>query len=171
MKIKLLLLTIIIFTWQSYYAQVNIHFDGVKDYENGRRIAYFQISGIQDDVQAYYVQKHLINNENVFRFKIYKGNEFNRKGMFESKSGMNEAYFENKINNIIAEYNNKKNNSVNLREFYLNVFEIDNMPKYIDTGNRQEDVLKFKDKFEKWKQENPKEYNLIRNIQLDIFIQ
>jgi hypothetical protein len=168
-KILPLLLTTIFLNGISQISEFT--FEGVKDYDNGYRIAYFHLAGISDDAQAYYLQKQLLTDNKVKRFIIYKGNTQNRRGMIECKSELNETKIKNKLNNIISTYENLKNESPNLREFYLKIFEINNMPKYINTGNRKEDVLKFKDKFETWKQNNPEKYNLIRNIQLDIFIQ
>jgi len=171
MKKLLLLFYLSIFTLSGFAQITNINFDGVKDYDNGYRIAYFQVSGINDDAQAYFIQKELIKDSEIKRIVIYNGNRQNRKGMLECKSNIDENILKNKMNDALNTFFQLKNNSSNLREFYLSIFNINNMPEYHDTGNRQEDVLKFKDEFERWKQENPDKYSLIRNIQLDIFIQ
>ena len=142
-------------------------FEGEKTYPNGKKIAYFHLQNIKDQHQAYYVQTHI----DVQRFSVVKYSTSTIYCMTECDKNINEDILRNKINQEINDYNSKFSESTNLREFYLELYSINNMPEYIDTNNRREDVLKFKEKFEIWKTNNPEEYKKIQSISIDIFIQ
>lgn len=132
------------------FAQINLfQFEGVKDYPNGNRIAYFAIEGIKENPEAFYVQTKMINNTDVFRFFIYEG-ETQRRCMIECLSAIDEKTITERINTLIANYIKEK-------ELYSN--KTSDFPELINTGNPQEDNAKYDEAKRKWIEENPEKYN------------
>ena len=170
-KITTILVLVLLLCNANTFSQVSsFQFEGAKHYENGNTIAYFFVNGISDNHQAYYIQNKLRNNSLINRFFVYPYKNGTNRCMIECSQEINENSLQTLINNSIEEYNNLYSQSENLRKFYLNLYNIDDMPEYIDTGNRKEDVISFKEKFNIWKEQNPKKYALIRTVPIDTFI-
>ncbi len=146
-------------------------FEGAKNYENGNTIAYFYVDGITDNHQAYFVQNELRKESSINRFFIYPYKNGTNRCMIECSENVNESAIQTYINENIEKYNTLYSESHNLRGFYLDLYSIPDVPKYIDTGNRKSDVLSFKEKFEIWKAQNPEKYKFIRGVSIDTFIQ
>ena len=163
---------VLLFGSTNSFSQISpFNFDGVKNYDNGNTIAYFYVNGISDDNQAFFVQNELRKETLINRFFIYPYKNGVNRCMIDCSQELNENEIKDLINSKIEQYNTEFSKAKNLREFYLNLYSITNMPKYEDTGNRQDDVLKVKKEFEIWKNQNPDKYSLIRTIQIDTFIQ
>jgi len=171
-KITNALALVLLLCGTNVFSQINsFEFEGAKNYENGNTIAYFFVNEISDNHQAYFIQNQLRNESLINRFFIYPYKNGTNRCMIECSQQLNESSIQTLMNNSIVNYNKLFSESLNLREFYLNLYEISNMPEYIDTGNRKSDVLSFKEKFEIWKEQNPEKYLLIRTISIDTFIQ
>jgi len=171
-KITTALALILLLCGINAFSQISsFEFEGAKNYDNGNTIAYFFVNGFSDNHQAYFVQNELRKETSINRFFIYPYKNGTNRCMIECSQQLNESSIQTLINNSITKYNKVFSESPNLREFYLNLYEINNMPEYTDTGDRKSDVLTFKEKFEEWKEQNPEKYLLIRNIQIDTFIQ
>jgi len=170
-KITAILALVLLFGSINAFSQINsFQFEGAKNYENGNTIAYFFINGISDNHQAYFVQNELRKETLINRFYIYPYKNGTNRCMIECSQQINESSLQTLINSSIEKYNELFSQSNNLREFYLDLYSIDNMPKYIDTGNRENDVISFKEKFNIWKEQNPEKYLQIRTIPIDTFI-
>jgi len=171
-KITTALALVLLLCGTNVFSQINsFEFEGAKNYENGNTIAYFFINGISDNHQAYFVQNELRKETLINRFFIYPYKNGTNRCMIECSQQLNESSIQTLINNSIVNYDKLFSESPNLRDFYLNLYSINNMPEYVDTGDRKSDVLSFKEKFNKWKEQNPDKYMLIRTIPIDTFIQ
>ena len=171
-KITTILVLVLLLCNTNTFSQINsFQFEGAKNYENGNTIAYFFINGVSDNHQAHFVQNKLRNETLINRFFIYPYKNGTNRCMIECSQQINEGSLQILINNSIEKYNELLSQSNNLRDFYLNLYSIDNMPTYIDTENRKSDVLAFKEKFNIWKEQNQKKYLLIKTIPIDTFIQ
>jgi hypothetical protein len=166
-----IVLVLLMFSTNTFSQVCSFQFEGAKNYDNGTIIAYFFVNGIADNHQAYFVQSELRKETSINRFFVYPYKNGSNRCMIECSQQINESDIQTLINNSIVKYNKLFSESENLREFYLDLYSISNMPKYIDTGDRRNDVLSFKEKFAIWKEQNPDKYQLIRTIPIDTFIQ
>ena len=173
MKKTTTILVLILLFWNiDTFSQISsFQFEGTKTYETGNKIAYFYVNGITDNHQAHFVQNELRNKSSINRFFIYPYKNGTNRCMIDCSENINESTIKAYINESINHYNLSYSQATNLREFYLNLYAIKDMPKYNDTGNRKSDVLSFKEKFTVWKEQNPKKYLLIKTIPIDTFIQ
>jgi len=163
---------VLFFISTNIFAQVeDFQFESPKKYPNEKIIAYFHLQGIMDNHQAFFIQTNIVDNEGIERFSFLSRKNQEYYCMTECLGDIDEDKLKELINQEIENYNKEIAESNNLREFYLKLYSINDMPEYIDTGDRKADVIKFKENFEIWKSEHAEEYKKIRTINIDIFIQ
>jgi len=143
MKNKLMFLIVVIAFMQltvNVFSQIKpFTFEGVKDYDNGARIAYFYIEGFDYMKEARYIEKEMLNLPEVKRFFIYEGVGKNR-CMIEANSYVNEEFIMNAINKIILKFPDN----------YKDFNKKDNFPKFIDTGNPKLDNENYQKAKSEW---------------------
>ena len=79
-------------------------FESYKDYNNGKRIAYFSIEGIKDLKEQNLIRRYLLEDSNIFRLNIqFEDNQY--RCMIETTPDFDEV----KIRNLINEFIYKRN--------------------------------------------------------------
>jgi len=157
----------------SSYAQISsVKLESFKDYDNGTRIGYYQIEGIKDINEQYFIQKELRKEESVSKFFLYdKENGYNR-CMIKTNNNLNEIDLTKLIDLKIKNYNSLKNAKYNSKwEFYKIIYDIpEDCPilKYTEINEDNKDV--FISEMKEWKASNFEKYNEIKHLKNEIEI-
>lgn len=76
-------------------------FESYKDYDNGKRKAYFKIKGINYAKDAAYIQEKMLLISEVKKFVVYDSENGLNKCMIEASNSVNEEFIKDKINSIL----------------------------------------------------------------------
>ena len=165
------LLLTILFIGSMVFSQINeFQFEGPKTYPDGKKIAYFHITGVKGNIEAYYIQNNIVDLPEINRFYIYSDDGAGRRCMFEGKSSVDELFIRKSINDLILEFNKQKeDNKDNLLKYYINLLKITDFPEYINTGNEQLDNGNYKGDIESWALLNPNSFKMLEPVLTDIF--
>lgn len=160
-----------VFIWNIGNSQINnFQFEGCKDYEDGSRIAYFYISGLNSIHQAVFVQKELRKHELVLRFYIYQSNTDSNRCMIETYKDINEGDIRKMINDVIGQYEEFKMQFKDDKwEFFKIVYEIpEDFPlfKYYPLTDANRD--NFIEETKIWMDKNPDKFKEIKHLKNEI---
>ena len=164
-----LLFIILISTVLFSSAQIQkFSFEGSKIYPEGNQISYFNVKGIKDKTEAFFIQKKFLKNEEVIRFHIYEGSPINR-CMMESSRELDEEYIYNQLKSYQENYRNiKKNNPKEYSKLLRDLYDIQDFPYYKSTGNKQKDDASFATEYANWKNNNPEKNKIIQHIRFEL---
>ena len=160
-RITLLLLCVINFSFA--FSQIKeFTFDGSKTYPNGSRIAYFTVEGITDNIEAMYVQNQMKKTTGIYRIHIYSGTD-KRNCMIDCSDTIAEKYIYQSMNRIISACKSERALfSKNPIDFYIQVLDIKDFPKNIETGNKITDLENYKIAIKNWGITNPEKYKIMQ---------
>ena len=173
MKRTFILITVL-FLSTYIFAQIKISkFEGVKDYNNGHRIAYFYIEGLNNNKELInYISSEFRTDENYSRFIIYPSTNTTLKNrvMMEANVPINTNQLSLKLNQLYQHYSKIKSKYPNDKQnFYIELYNVQDFPIYIDTGNEKQDEEIYEQRKKEWIKNNPKKFNKIKHLSLDIF--
>jgi len=162
----------VLFLSMQVFTQVTITaYEGVKDYDNGHRIAYFYIQNLKNDKDfVSYLQAELKNDKDFSRFIIYPQNEKGNRVMMEANYPVTNSQLSSIINTFYKRYYQLKSKYPNDKQsFYLELYNVQDFPVYIDTGNEKQDEENYENRKQEWIKNNPERFKKIKHLSLDIF--
>ncbi len=102
---KLFILFGLVFFAFNLFAQIKpFKFDGVKDYNNGHRIAYFYIEGINSENEAIYIQNNMVTLDEIYRFQFFAKKDNKNYVMVECDQNVDEKYIFDLMNQFYSIY-------------------------------------------------------------------
>ncbi len=160
MKIKsLFLLMATVFSLNGYGQIDTIHFYGVKYYTEGNMIAYFYLNGIDCKKQSDFISEQMKQVSIVNRFVInYQNNHY--WCMLDASKTISEDEIQDLINNFIIDFGYQCNE---IPSTCKKIILPEDFPKYIDTGNIEQDRENYQRAKDKWIADHPEEYKKLNN--------
>ena len=142
-------------------------FSGNKIYTEGNQIAYFSIEGIENRVEADFIQKELVKKNTVLRFKIYDGYMKNH-CMIELTNVKNETYIFNQLQTIQNNFRIVKSSDLSSYSNLLrNLYDVLDFPFYSNYGDDKNDNQGYKLAIKNWKGNNKEKWESIKHLNLD----
>lgn len=153
---KLLLIAVIVIFNNYCFSQITSYsVQSFKDYDNGTRISYVKIVGIGDKDEADYITDEILKTPGISRFYIYEKEKNYNLCMIETNSSIEDEYVQSNINEIIVKFNDVEKQRLEI---------INEIPKFVDTGNPEYDNQVFKNSKDEWIKNNPEKYKILHSL-------
>lgn len=138
-----------------------ITFEGSKTYPDNTRIAYFNVSGKIENIQAVYIQKEITQIPGIYKFHMYAGDSI-RRCMIKCADTINESIIHNSIISILDNFNKEESRSKDKISFYCTILQINNFPQFQLHESNKENYEKYKNEIRNWIIQNPNEYTIMQ---------
>lgn len=152
MKRIILLLVFIYFTASGFSQITSFSVESSKDYDDNTRISYLYIEGVSNVNQADHIRDAMMKQPMVHRFTFYEKNVNFNKCMIQADKSLDEIYISNLINGILLDYQ--------VNEKIINDI-LEEMPKYVDSGNSERDKEVYRFAVKEWIENNPEKYAIL----------
>jgi hypothetical protein len=162
MKKFFYLIVLSLFLVFSVSAQIApVHFFGVKYYPEGNAIIYFHLNGIDCQEEAEFIQTKMKSVNNVNRFYV---NKTDIEGMYWCMLDINRTTSEQEIQDLIDGFIEEFGERCNPPEKACKQVQLpEDFPKYIDTGNPEQDRANYRKAKNAWIATHPEEYKKLNN--------
>ncbi len=167
-----LIFVFVLFTSILSFGQLKVDkFYGLKDYPDGKRIAYFNINGLNKNTDLINYLKYEFKKDNKFlRFNLYIYQNYPYNAMMETTNNVSLSYLNDKLSNIYNRYNSLSNKyKSSKRDFYRNLYNVPDFPLYINTGDTKKDEDIYESKKQVWISSHKEKFYYIQHLSLDMF--